>query len=117
MQRSGTVPQMPRRTLPGLEVEVDESGFLLDELDWTPEIAETIARDCGVGVLSPRHWRVVLCCREAVAREGLAPDLPTVARFADLPLAELDRLFRHRPAELLPKIAGLPRPPRFMESP
>jgi len=102
---------MPRRHLPGRDVEIDESGFLVDSLAWTPEIAEELARDTGLGALTPRHWRVLLCCREAVAREGLAPDLPSVARLAGLPLAELDRLFRYRPFELMTKIAGLPKPP------
>jgi sulfur relay (sulfurtransferase) DsrC/TusE family protein len=108
--------QLPRRTMPGLDVAVDENGFLLDGLDWTPEIAERIARECGLEALGPRHWRVLLCCREVAAREGLVPDLAAVARSADLPLAELDRLFRHRSLELLPKIAGLPRPPLFVKA-
>jgi tRNA 2-thiouridine synthesizing protein E len=102
---------MPRRTLAGCAVEVDESGFLVDSFAWTPEIAEEMARESGLGTLTPRHWRVVLCCREAAARAGHAPDLFSVVRLAGLPLAELDRLFRHRPLQLMSKIAGLPRPP------
>ncbi len=102
---------MPRRTLPGREVEVDERGFLVDSFAWTPEIAEEMARESGLGTLTPRHWRVVLCCREAAARTGRAPDLFSVVRLAGLPLAELDRLFRHRALELMTKIAGLPKPP------
>ena len=58
---------MPRRTLSGRDVEIDESGFLVDALAWTPEIAEELARETGLGGLTPRHWRVVLCCREAAA--------------------------------------------------
>ena len=102
---------MPSRHLPDCDVELDESGFLVDSLAWTPEIAEEMARETGLGALTPRHWRVVLCCREAAARDGLAPDLASVAQLAGLPLAELDRLFRHRPFELMTKIAGLPKPP------
>lgn len=116
MELCAMEPQMSKRTLPGLDVEIDDGGFLLDPLDWTPEIAERIARESGLGALGPRHWRVVLCCRETVAREGLAPDLPAVARLTGLPLVELDRLFRHQPVELLPKIAGLPRPSRCTDA-
>ena len=101
---------MPRRTLPGCEVEVDEGGFLVDSFAWTPEIAEELARECGLETLTPRHWRAVLCCREAAARAGGAPDLFSVVRLAGLPLRELDRLFRHRPLERMAKIAGLRRP-------
>lgn len=108
---------MPRSFLPGHEVEIDASGYLVDALDWTPEIAEEIARDSGLGALTPRHWRVLLCCREAVAREGIAPDPAAVARLAGLPFTELDRLFRHRSTELLPRIAGLPKPPAQFVAP
>lgn len=108
---------MPNRTLSGRDVEVDDCGFLRDALDWTPEIAEEIARECGLGALGPRHWRVLLCFREEVAREGLAPDLAATARLVGLPLDELDRLFRHQALELVPKIAGLSRPAKSMVLP
>ena len=110
MEQNEMNSQPPKRTLPSSDVEVDESGFLCDALEWTPEIAEQIARECGLSMLGPRHWRVLLCCREEVAREGLAPDLASVARLTRLPLAELDLLFGHRAFDLLPRIAGLPRP-------
>ncbi len=123
---------MPRRTLPGCDIEVDESGFLVDALAWTPEIAEELARETGLGGLTPRHWRVVLCCREAAAREGFAPDLCTVSRLAGLPPSELDRLFRRpssgpsgpfdslepfEPFQALTRIAGLPKPPQWIDVP
>ena len=123
---------MPRRTLSGRDVEIDESGFLVDALAWTPEIAEELARETGLGGLTPRHWRVVLCCREAAAREGSAPDLCTVSRLAGLPPAELDRLFRRPPSgpsrlydsfdsfdpfESLIRIAGLAKPPKWIDVP
>lgn len=41
------------------------------------------------------------------------PALGEVARLAELPPAEIHRLFIHRPLELLPRIAGLPRPVTF----
>lgn len=99
---------MPRKTLPGREIELDERGFLVDSFAWTPEIAEEMARESGLGKLSPRHWRVVLCCREVAARTGRAPDLFAVVHFAGLPLRELSQLFRPCPLELMTKIAGLP---------
>ena len=108
---------VPKHTLPGGNVEIDDNGFLVDSLAWTPEVAEEMARASGLGELSPRHWRVVLCCREAVAREGLAPDLEGVAQLAGLSLAELDRLFRPQPFERIAKIAGLPQPPQCTYEP
>jgi tRNA 2-thiouridine synthesizing protein E len=108
---------MPRRTLPGREIEIDDSGFLVDSLAWTPEIAEQMARESGLEELSPRHWRVLLCCREAAARARHSPDLGTVVRLAGLPILELHRLFRQRPFELMTKLAGLPKPPQCNHEP
>lgn len=108
---------MPRRTLAGREVEIDESGYLVDALAWTPEIAEEMARESGLDALTPRHWRVLLCYREAAAREGHSPDLDSVVRLADLPLLELHRLFRQRPFEVMTKLAGLPKPPECSPKP
>ena len=107
---------MPRRTLSGRDVEVDESGFLVDALAWTPEIAEELARETGLGGLTPRHWRVVLCCREAAARDGSAPDLGAVSRLAGLPPAELDRLFRRPSSGRFPsqRLVRLLRPLRVV---
>ena len=97
-----------------------------------PGFAEELARESGLGELTPRHWRVVLCCREAAAREGSAPDLCTVSRLAGLPPAELDRLFRRPPSgpsrlydsfdsfdpfESLLRIAGLSQPPKWIDVP
>ncbi len=123
---------MPKRTLSGNDVEVDESGFLVDAFAWTPEVAEELAREAGLAGLTPRHWRVILCCREAAAREGFAPDLSTVSRLAGLSRAELERLFRRPSSEpsapfdpfepfdsfqALNRIAGLPQPPKWIDLP
>jgi len=110
LERGGNEPEMRTRHLPEHGVETDESGFLVDGLAWTPEIAEAMARAAGLAGLTPRHWRVVLCCRETAVRDGLPPDLPAIAQRTGLSFAELDQLFLHRPLELLTQLAGLSKP-------
>ncbi|HEX6861344.1 MAG TPA: TusE/DsrC/DsvC family sulfur relay protein [Thermoanaerobaculia bacterium] len=82
-------------------------GFQDDE--WTPELAEALARDSGI-VLDERHWKVLGFCREYAAREGRTPRLRRIARLSGVDLDELHRLFPQRPATLVARIAGLPRP-------
>ncbi|MBI4701047.1 MAG: TusE/DsrC/DsvC family sulfur relay protein [Deltaproteobacteria bacterium] len=47
----------------GKAVTLDAEGFLADSGQWTPEIAEAIARELGL-VLTPEHWKVLGFCRE-----------------------------------------------------
>ncbi len=94
-----------------------------------------MARESGLGGLTPRHWRVLLCCREAAAREGSAPDLCCRLRPSRSASLELERLFR-RPSSapsgpfdssepfepfhsfrVMTQIAGLPKPPEWIDVP
>jgi len=89
---------------------LDAEGFLVDELAWTPALAEELARASGLARLTPGHWKIVICCREASARDGRAPSIATLSRLAGISLAELQNLFPMPTASLVARIAGLPRP-------
>lgn len=93
----------------GTQVEVNDEGFLVDKAQWTPAIAEEIARESGIS-LSERHWQVVTFCREDDAREGQAPGLRRVSKLSGVETKELYKLFPRGPGKLAAKIAGLPKP-------
>ena len=93
----------------GTQVEVNDEGFLVDKAQWTPAIAEEIARESGIS-LSERHWQVVTFCREDDAREGQAPGLRRVSKLSGVETRELYKLFPRGPGKLAAKIAGLPKP-------
>lgn len=97
------------RTYAGTQVEVNDEGFLVDKAQWTPAIAEEIARESGIS-LSERHWQVVTFCREDDAREGQAPGLRRVSKLSGVETRELYKLFPRGPGKLAAKIAGLPKP-------
>ncbi len=97
---------MAERCIAGSRVEVDDGGYLVDALAWTPEIAEALAREAGIGRLTAAHWTVLSAFREGLARHGEPPALQSLARAAGLALGDLDRLFAGRPDELVGKIAG-----------
>ena len=101
---------MPQREIAGRTVEVNEEGFLVDAGQWTPQIAEALAREAGIPVLTPRHWTVVTFCREDAAREGAPPGLRRIAKLSGVETKELYQLFPKGPGKLAARISGLPKP-------
>ena len=93
----------------GHAVDVNEEGFLANAAQWTPEIAEEIAREVGLA-LTPRHWQVIAFCREDAAREGTPPGLRRIAKLSGVEMKELYQLFPKGPGKLAARIAGLPKP-------
>jgi tRNA 2-thiouridine synthesizing protein E len=91
-------------------VEVSDEGFLVDASQWTPEVAEEIAREAGLSPLTQRHWQVIAFCREDAAREGVPPGLRRIAKLSGVDTKELYQLFPKGPGKLAARIAGLPKP-------
>ena len=97
------------REYAGHAVDVNEEGFLVDAAQWTPTIAEEIAREVGV-TLGARHWQVLAFCREDAARQGTPPGLRRIAKLSGVEMKELYQLFPKGPGKLAARIAGLPKP-------
>ena len=94
----------------GVEVEVDEQGYMVDAAQWTPEIAEAIADEVGLPSLTEKHWQVITFCREDAAREGAAPQLRRISKLSGVPMKELYALFPKGPGRLAALVSGLPKP-------
>ncbi len=94
----------------GVNVEVNEEGFLLDSDDWTPDLAESIAEKEGIPKLTEMHWKVITFCREDAAREGQPPGLRRISKLSGVGMKDLYALFPKGPGKLAAKIAGLPKP-------
>ena len=94
----------------GMRLERDSEGFLLHTEQWTPEIAEDIAGECGIPELTPRHWQVVEFMRERYLASGTAPSIRSLGKESGVPIKELYQLFPKGPAKLAAKIGGIPKP-------
>ena len=101
---------MSSLSIHGSAVELNPEGFLLDASQWTPEVAEVLAKDSGIGALSPRHWKVLTFCRQDAAEAGQPPGLRRIAKLSGVDMKELYQLFPKGPGKLAAKIAGLPKP-------
>lgn len=101
---------MPTREYGGHMVDVNDEGFMVDENQWFPAVAEAMATELGVGPLTDRHWTVITFCREDSAREGHPPGLRRISKLSGVNTKELYQLFPKGPGKLAARIAGLPKP-------
>ncbi len=91
-------------------VDRNEEGFLLDSSQWTPDVAQQLAEEAGVGPLTDKHWTVLTFCREDAAQQGQPPGLRRISKLSGVNMKELYQLFPKGPGKLAAKIAGLPKP-------
>jgi TusE/DsrC/DsvC family sulfur relay protein len=88
--------------------QFDDYGLLIDPEDWSPELAQQLARHAGVEPLTERHWAFLMSLREYYQRFHAPPPPHKVCH--DL------RLSRSCGHELFDtclsawRIAGLPDP-------
>ena len=86
----------------------DEDGFLCDGQNWTPSLAEALARESGVSELTAKHWEVIHYVRERYFSIGALPIMRLVCRAAGLDPKSAHHLFSS--CKSLWRIAGLPNP-------
>jgi tRNA 2-thiouridine synthesizing protein E len=91
----------------GQVVQIDADGCLVDPTQWTPEIAEALARRAGIAALTDLHWKIIALCREEAARRGRTPDARSLSSLSGLDIGELRQLFSDEPARLAARVAGL----------
>ena len=77
--------------------------------EWTPEVAERIAREHGVE-LTDRHRAVVDVMQRTYLETGESPSIRPLSKLSGVPVKELYQLFPKGPAKLAAKIAGIPKP-------
>ncbi len=98
------------------EVALDPEGHLVDLDDWSPAIAEILAREEGI-TLTAAHWEVIEVLRAFYARYETAPAMRPLVKAVALALGadkgrslHLMRLFPGSPARIGARLAGLPKP-------
>jgi len=100
---------MATKTVADLNVALDAEGFLVNPNDWSPEIAEVLAREEGID-LSDRHWEVINFVRTYYEEHGEPPTLRAITKRSGVPTKELYQLFPKGPAKKVARIAGLGKP-------
>lgn len=101
---------MATKTIAGVEVQVNDEGFMTNPAEWTKEIAVEIAKEEGIAELTDAHWKVVEFCRANAASTGAAPTLRGITNGAGVSTKDLFALFPKGPAKKVAKISGLGKP-------
>ncbi len=101
---------MATRTICGETIDVNEEGFMTNPNQWNKDIAVEIAKEEGIGELTPAHWKVIEYCRQSAAATGKAPTLRTITTNSGVSTKDLFALFPKGPAKKVAKIAGLGKP-------
>ena len=93
-----------------LNVQFDAEGFMTDPNEWTPEIAETLAKEEGIDELTDRHWVVINFVRDEFEKTGKSPTLRAIGKRSGVNTKELYALYPKGPAKKVARIAGLSKP-------
>ena len=101
---------MATRTIAGMTVQVNEEGFMTNPSEWTKEIAQELAKDEGLPMLTDAHWKIVDFCRQSATTSGKAPTLRAITSGTGISTKELFALYPKGPAKKVAKIAGLGKP-------
>jgi TusE/DsrC/DsvC family sulfur relay protein len=101
---------MPVIELDGMQVEVDEDGFIQAPDMWSEELAVAIARTEDVEELTEDHWKVINYLRNYYQEFGIAPMIRKLCKETGFQLKYIYELFPSGPAKGACKIAGLPKP-------
>jgi len=96
--------------LDGIEVDVDEDGFIQDPDMWTEALAAAIAKTEDVDELTEDHWKVINYLRDYYQEFGIAPMIRKLCKQTGFKLNYIYELFPSGPAKGACKIAGLPKP-------
>lgn len=99
-----------------MQVAIDKEGFLRQLADWSPEAAQQLADQDGI-TLTPAHWELIHFVRDFHQRYNLAPGNRALVQLVGQALGPgkgnsiyLMKLFTGKPAKVLARIAGLPKP-------
>lgn len=100
----------------GKAIATDKEGYIKNLSDWTPEVADAIAKAEKID-LSDAHWEIIHLLQTFYQEFEIAPAMRPLVKMVKQNLGEekgnsiyLMRLFPESPAKLASKIAGLPRP-------
>jgi tRNA 2-thiouridine synthesizing protein E len=101
---------MTTTTLAGINVELNDEGFLVDPSQWTDAMAAELARKEGIESLTERQWQVINFMRTQYLAKGTGPSVRVLGKTSGVSIKELYQLFPKGPAKTAAKIAGIPKP-------
>lgn len=104
----------------GIELETDNSGYLLDSKQWNEDVARAIAQLEQIE-LTDAHWEVIYFVRDFYQEYNTSPAIRMLVKAMAEKLGAdkgnsryLQHLFPEGPAKQATKLAGLPKPAKCL---
>jgi len=101
---------MPKASLGGMELEIDEDGFIQEPEKWSKGVAEDLAKTENAYPMGDDHWKVVNYLRNYFLEYEIAPPIRMLTKQTGFDLKYIYQLFPSGPAKGACKVAGLPKP-------
>ncbi|MBL8922350.1 MAG: TusE/DsrC/DsvC family sulfur relay protein [Myxococcaceae bacterium] len=119
MKRPDEMPAAPACAVPSSEapkaaavfdgVAFTADGALVDQSQWTRELAATIAATQAV-TMTDAHWALIEFARRDFEQTKASPNIRRMTQGTNLTTKDIYALFPKAPARTVSKIAGLPKP-------
>ena len=84
---------MPKTMLGGIEIEVDEDGFIQEPAKWSNEVAEDLAKLEQAYPMNEDHWKLVNYLRNYYLEYEIAPPIRMLTRQTGIDLKTIYQLF------------------------
>jgi len=99
---------MSTKTIAGIDVAINDEGYMEDSSQWTKEVAIEIAKEEGID-LTEKHFELIEFIRNKVAAgEGLT--IRGIGKSGVVNAKEFYQLFPGAPLKKATKISGVPKP-------
>jgi tRNA 2-thiouridine synthesizing protein E len=95
-------------TIAGVNLDVNEEGYLTDASQWNKEVAEQIASEEGIE-LSEKHFEVLNFLRDQ-NEQGIDITIRKVGKSGIVDIKGFYTLFPKKPLKKSSRIAGIPKP-------
>lgn len=96
------------KTIAGVNITLNDEGYLTDPSQWTEAVAVEIAKEEGIE-LTPKHYEVLNYLREKF-QAGESLSIRKVGNSGIANIKELYQLFPGGPLKKSSRIAGIPKP-------
>lgn len=101
---------MAKANLGGMEIEIDEDGFIQEPDKWNESVAEDLAKTENAYPMGEDHWKLVNYLRDYYLKFEIAPPIRMLCKKTGFDLKYIYQLFPGGPAKGACKVAGLPKP-------
>jgi len=89
---------MPKAMFGGLEMEIDEDGFIQEPEKWSEAVAADLAKTEEVETMGEDHWNLVNYIRDYYIQFGVAPPVRMLCKKTGFDLKYIYELFPGGPS-------------------